>query len=166
MFSRCNKKRIVQCAGFLMAGFVFGVFSILTVQYVRSSLPHGEDILPYGRFADIRVTAFLTESEREALLLRKGNYVFMLVAKEESGEIEEFDIRDGIERQLVSGTFEGDSLSTITVFNNSQDLVFSMRSSGEQGIWQLAHYGRWDGVSKKFMAPDQSNIWPRWHHAD
>jgi hypothetical protein len=152
------KARIVKTAAIILCGFLFGIIFVLTAQHIRRKVPYAEDLVPPGRFGDIRVTSYLTKSGREALVLRKADYSFMLIPKEESGEIDEFDIRDGIERQLVTGTFEGGRLSKITVFNNSGNLVFGLFSSGKEGIWERAHYMSYDLASKKSNGPHYTDI--------
>ncbi len=122
------KARIVKMVALILCGFLLGIIFVLTAQHIRRRMPHAEDLVLPGRFADIRVTAYMTKLGREALLVRNGDYPFITILKDKSGEVYEFNVYDGLDRRLVCGSFKDCRLCAITVYNNSDNLVFAIRS--------------------------------------
>lgn len=152
------KARIVKMVALILCGFLLGIIFVLTAQHIRRRMPHAEDLVLPGRFADIRVTAYMTKLGREALLVRNGDYPFITILKDKSGEVYEFNVYDGLDRRLVCGSFKDCRLCAITVYNNSDNLVFAIRSSGKEGIWERAMYVSYDLVSKKFTGPHYTDV--------
>jgi len=150
---------IVRTIGFLLCGFLLGVIFVLAAQYIRSGLGYDKDLVRLGRFADIRISTGMTESRREALIVRKADYPFIQLSKDnKSGEIGEFDILDGLDRRLLRGAFEGGRLSAITVFSNSGSVVFGFGASNKAGMWERAHYVNYDDASKKLIGTHYTDV--------
>jgi hypothetical protein len=150
---------IVRTIGLLLCGFLLGVVVVVAVRYMRSGLGYDKDLVPLGTFADVRVSTGITKSRREALIVRKADYPFIQLSKDnKSGEIGEFDILDGLDRRLLVGAFEGGRLSTITVFNNSGSVVFGFGASNKAGMWERAHYVNYDDASKKLIGTHYTDV--------
>jgi hypothetical protein len=100
-----------------------------------------------GTFGDIG--AFATSSEYadtnnvfEVLTVFTGEYPFIMIRKEPSGEISRLEIIDGMEseNELVRINFEKGRMAELFLLGNSGTPVFTVEASEKPGIWREAMY--------------------------
>jgi len=146
---------MIRSFGLVGCSFLFGVVFMLTMGLTKKDKPEKELIKP-GVFGDIHV--FIKDLEYpdinkrvEVLTICKGEYPFILIPKEPTGDISGIRIVDGMaERELIRIYFEKGRMSEIFLVGNEGQPVFTVDASKKAGVWHKANYMPCVKIDKPF----------------
>ena len=149
------KYRIVRSIGLVGCGLLLGLIFMSTMGLTKAQIEPGKELIKPGVFGDIR--AFIAKASYpdvngvlEVLTICKGKYPFLVLTKDNSGNISKLIITDGMDRELIRLYFENDRISEFFLLDNEEKPVFTIDASKEPGVWQKARYMPCVKIDKPF----------------
>jgi len=142
-----SRSKMIRSLGLVGCSFLVGVVFTLTMGLTEKQNKHEKELIKPGTFGNIR--AFITDLEYtdankalEGLTICEGDYPFIVILKEPSGEISGFKIVDGMESksELIRIDFEKGRMSELFLLGNGGIPVFTVEASEKPGTWRDAMY--------------------------
>lgn len=146
--------RFLKSAGFLLCGFIIGIVFTLIVGFDEEHHKQGRELIKPGTFGDIRILIKDLEypdinKVLEVLTIWKGEYPFIAIPKEPTGNIPNIRIVDAMaERELIRIYFEKDRISEFSLVGNEGQPVFTVDASNKAGVWHKANYTSFVKIDK------------------